>query len=423
MNCPNDIEDVHHRGPKRTGTNTLEPDDRRSCVPSAAASASNNLTNSGTSTSDRSSWAHAFEVGVRRVDGADDVQRYANLAFIGVEGLKGARGEHSTEVKQNRRDRHCPLTLPERERLANTPIRFKMGSAWLTHHMTSHVVVDGSNIATEGHKTPRLGQLVEAVEQFLTDRPHDRVTVICDASFPNRIEESERKQYESFLEDGWLITPPAGAIGRGDAFILQVAAKVNAAVLSNDSFQEFHGEHSWLFDDGRLVGGKPVPGVGWIFVDRLPVRGPTSRKAVRDADRAASGSDSTTEVAPADVVKPKARRVRKSPAKASTPKKAAKKVGNKAATSATKDTAAKPVTASDGKAQSPQAGSCEVTDTGHQDQSQGSRPQPPRLQTMQKPSPPSSPPILWAPRFWPKSRRSPVMGPTHLSVMFAASYL
>ena len=233
--------------------------------------------------------------------------------------------------------------------MANTPIRFKMGSAWLTHHMTSHVVVDGSNIATEGHKTPRLGQLVEAVEQFLTDRPHDRVTVICDASFPNRIEESERKQYESFLEDGWLMTPPAGAIGRGDAFILQVAAKANAAVLSNDSFQEFHGEHSWLFDDGRLVGGKPVPGVGWIFVDRLPVRGPTSRKAVRDADRAASGSDSTTEVAPADVVKPKARRVRKSPAKASTPKKAAKKVGNKAATSATKDTAAKPVTASTAK--------------------------------------------------------------------------
>ncbi|MGH9100144.1 MAG: hypothetical protein ACRDV8_07940, partial [Acidimicrobiales bacterium] len=44
-------------------------------------------------------------------------------------------------------------------------------------------------------------------------------------------------------------------------------------------FQEFHGEHPWLFDKGRLVGGKPVPGVGWIFTPRIPVRGPKSRRA------------------------------------------------------------------------------------------------------------------------------------------------
>ena len=30
-------------------------------------------------------------------------------------------------------------------------------------------------------------------------------------------------------------------------------------MLSNDSFQEFHAEHPWLFDEGRLIGGKPVP--------------------------------------------------------------------------------------------------------------------------------------------------------------------
>ena len=43
-------------------------------------------------------------------------------------------------------------------------------------------------------------------------------------------------------------------------------------------FQEFHGEYDWLFDEGRLIGGKPVPGVGWIFVLRSPVRGPKSRR-------------------------------------------------------------------------------------------------------------------------------------------------
>jgi hypothetical protein len=63
-------------------------------------------------------------------------------------------------------------------------------------------------------------------------------------------------------------------------------------VLSNDSFQEFHAEHSWLFEDGRLIGGKPIPGVGWIFTTRNPVRGPKSR-AVRAK---AATSPATAEV-------------------------------------------------------------------------------------------------------------------------------
>ena len=56
-------------------------------------------------------------------------------------------------------------------------------------------------------------------------------------------------------------------------------------MLSNDSFQEFHGEYEWLFDKGRLMGGKPVPGVGWIFTPRTPVRGPKSRESVKEAKR------------------------------------------------------------------------------------------------------------------------------------------
>ena len=80
------------------------------------------------------------------------------------------------------------------------------------------------------------------------------------------------------------ISPPAGAIGRGDAFVLRIAERTGAIVLSNDSFQEFHGEHPWLFDDGRLIGGKPVPGVGWIFTPRLPIRGPKSRAATAEAE-------------------------------------------------------------------------------------------------------------------------------------------
>ncbi len=147
----------------------------------------------------------------------------------------------------------------------------------------SHVVVDGSNIATEGRTTPSLRQLDDAVTAFLAEHQVETLTVVVDATFPNRIDPSERAEYEEALLAGELVTPPAGAIGRGDAFILQIAGKVGATVLSNDSFQELHAVHPWLFDEGRLIGGKPVPGVGWVFLLRTPVRGPVSRRATRDA--------------------------------------------------------------------------------------------------------------------------------------------
>jgi hypothetical protein len=148
-----------------------------------------------------------------------------------------------------------------------------------------HLVVDGSNIATEGRTLPSLAQLDEAVRAIQAEDPDRQITVIVDATFAHRIDASERPAFEEASDNGEILMPPAGAVGRGDAFILQVAEKADASVLSNDSFQEFHGEHPWLFEDGRLVGGKPVEGVGWVFVDRVPVRGPASRRATREAKK------------------------------------------------------------------------------------------------------------------------------------------
>src|SRR5579862_6162664 len=149
---------------------------------------------------------------------------------------------------------------------------------------THHVVVDGSNLATEGRTVPSLAQLDEAVRAYLAEDPSAEVVVVVDASFSHRIEEAERARLEEAELHGEVVAPPAGAIGRGDAFVLRIAERTGAVVLSNDSFQEFHEEHPWLFDEGRLVGGKPVPGVGWIFTPRRPVRGPRSRKAVKSAE-------------------------------------------------------------------------------------------------------------------------------------------
>src|SRR3954471_478468 len=105
-----------------------------------------------------------------------------------------------------------------------------------------HVVVDGSNIATEGRSLPSLAQLDEAVREFLAENPGITVTVVVDATFGHRIDESERRAFEEAEAANELVSPPAGAIARGDAFLLRSAHKVNRTVMSNDSFQEFYGE-------------------------------------------------------------------------------------------------------------------------------------------------------------------------------------
>lgn len=164
-----------------------------------------------------------------------------------------------------------------------------------------HVVVDGSNIATEGRTAPSLAQLDDAVRAFIEHYGHDKVTVIVDATFGHRIDPSEVPAFEEAILAGELVTPPAGTIGRGDAFILEVARRADADVLSNDSFQELHAEHPWLFEAGRLWGGKPVPSVGWVFVARAPVRGITSRRVTQAAKRAAK---STQAPPPPEAVEP-----------------------------------------------------------------------------------------------------------------------
>ncbi|HET8991345.1 MAG TPA: hypothetical protein VFN59_09630 [Acidimicrobiales bacterium] len=148
----------------------------------------------------------------------------------------------------------------------------------------ARVVVDGSNIATEGRVTPSLAQLDEAVRAYIEENPGADVIVVVDATFEHRVPAAERAAFGEAVLAGEVVTPPAGAIGRGDAFILKIADRIGAVVLSNDSFQEFQEEYPWLFDEGRLVGGKPVRGVGWVFTTRLPVRNP---KVLRQAKRAA----------------------------------------------------------------------------------------------------------------------------------------
>jgi hypothetical protein len=143
------------------------------------------------------------------------------------------------------------------------------------------VVVDGSNFATEGRVTPSLAQLDEAVRAFIDEHPNAEMIVVADASFEHRVAPNERAHFKGAELAGEIVTPPAGAIGRGDAFILKIADRIKGVVLSNDSFQEFHDDYPWLFDEGRLIGGKPVKGVGWVFTPRLPVRNTKTTRPVK----------------------------------------------------------------------------------------------------------------------------------------------
>ena len=207
------------------------------------------------------------------------------------------------------------------------------------------VVVDGSNFATEGRTIPSLIQLDEAVRSFLEENPTAEVIVVADASFEHRVAPSERDRFKEAELAGEIVTPPAGAVGRGDAFILKIADRISGVVLSNDSFQEFHDQYPWLFDIGRLIGGKPVAGVGWIFTPRQPVRGTKSGRPAKKLSVALpNGVQPTigTTLTPVKAVKAPSKKV---PAKiAKPPAKATKKVAKVAAEAPVKKVSTKQAT-------------------------------------------------------------------------------
>ncbi|MFM8908017.1 MAG: hypothetical protein ACKOIZ_10495 [Actinomycetota bacterium] len=79
----------------------------------------------------------------------------------------------------------------------------------------THVIVDGSNLATEGRSTPSLKQLNEAVLAFMKEFPKAQVTVVVDASFGHRIEKKKSGSSPRRLPTAnWLRHPrvPSGVV-------------------------------------------------------------------------------------------------------------------------------------------------------------------------------------------------------------------
>ena len=97
------------------------------------------------------------------------------------------------------------------------------------HDVADHFVIDGSNLATEGRTEPSLAQLKEAVAAFHAEHPGAVATVVVDASFEHRIDPSERAAFAKTEAANEVVSPPAGAVGRGDGFLLQIADRIGAA--------------------------------------------------------------------------------------------------------------------------------------------------------------------------------------------------
>ncbi|MFT6293556.1 MAG: hypothetical protein ACJAR2_004186, partial [Ilumatobacter sp.] len=79
---------------------------------------------------------------------------------------------------------------------------------------------------------PSLAQLSDAVGSYMDENPDTAITVVVDATFGHRIDKKEVPEFEAGVSNNELVAPPAGAVGRGDAFVLGIADKVGASVLS-----------------------------------------------------------------------------------------------------------------------------------------------------------------------------------------------
>jgi hypothetical protein len=152
--------------------------------------------------------------------------------------------------------------------------------------LTHRIVVDGSNIAHHGRqKTPSLNQLLTGVEALATQYPGADILLIVDANFAHRIDNNEVAKFRRESRQRPILQPPSGTVGRGDALVCAVgdqALKANDSVVivTNDSYAEHQAAYPWLLDEGRVLGGTLVPGLGWVFLPRKigPTRDPAEAK-------------------------------------------------------------------------------------------------------------------------------------------------
>ena len=130
------------------------------------------------------------------------------------------------------------------------------------------VVIDASNVAhfsKNSNNQPKMSNLLAAVRAL--EESEDEFVIIADASLRHEID--DRARYEEILKNDNAEEVPRG--NDADHFILEIAEKENAKILSNDKFRDYA-------DEFRNINSIRLPFT--IENDRLAIG--KSRKPKRD---------------------------------------------------------------------------------------------------------------------------------------------
>lgn len=125
------------------------------------------------------------------------------------------------------------------------------------------IVVDGSNVAYEEQSDdgkPKVDNLTLVMEALA--KQYGRVVVIIDAALHHHIDKPE--ELETLLDQQLVRQAPAET--PADYFILETADELNADVLSNDTFRQYHKHWPWIehrripymIIDGRFIMYRPA---------------------------------------------------------------------------------------------------------------------------------------------------------------------
>jgi hypothetical protein len=105
------------------------------------------------------------------------------------------------------------------------------------------VLVDGANVAyiekTHDNK-PKMSNIV-AVCKTLREKGF-KPLVIVDASFRHSVDDPD--QLEALIDNQELRQSPAGT--EADYFLLETAQETGAAIVSNDTFTQYHDQYNWI---------------------------------------------------------------------------------------------------------------------------------------------------------------------------------
>jgi len=146
--------------------------------------------------------------------------------------------------------------------------------------MVTRYIIDGSNLANDGGSSkatkPVFGRIKSAVESLRAEHPNAEFTVLTDASLLPQLNHLDQMDFNAAALVREIFPAPSGTLGRGDAWVMAAARKARSAgeaviLVTNDSLTEFQDSDPWIFESGAIIGGHDIGGLGWVWVNRVPV--------------------------------------------------------------------------------------------------------------------------------------------------------